>query len=661
MATILRRANTRLLVGQYRFFAASAVHTARISDVIKQDHREIQEAYDKILSAKDHAEKIQWRNQFTWELARHSIGEELMLYPAFEKYVRDGKSMAARDREEHLMHIQEEEHEELAALEKALTPEESDAMVRSFQRTKMLTPTRSHPHAPDKPPFETVAGLMAAPLDKIRDLFRDFPKEKSYQMPPPITISHPSSTPVNTPTMATDTANEFTTANLIGLFLTLALCLLTQPWGSLVYRPPPRTAPPLAHLAFFLWRLNPVAAVAEAITTVACLGDAILQLCHRSARGSRGTPADARRRRPRRDARSRSEPTGPVAVIAVAAVVVVIPDLRKRRDTQQQDVDDVLATDQRTPQSPDDIRKTLGMSVLARKEKWTDLMATFSAFVVLLKLIVIRMPWPIRIAAIFQLAGWSSLHLVITLFHLRPLSDEAADHDHDHDDISGDAGGNITRAVRRSKALLRGLPTLIAVHVVAAPYIVYVSWRAAFTLITPHPEADQGYRIFGMVGKAERSSPALSILDGFVRLPQFFAVAMSYAPMTIMLLLPAFAVFTGFLALLRKSGRDYQGIFLPMAFGTLFLTAELVFAVLYLGADFLVHLQSFSLFQVCILFYYSSFYLCSQFAKQQPLDEPASALYVVGILAWIYVFVDLVEYYYDPAGTYKPEWLEYFG
>lgn len=239
MATILRRTNARLLVGQYRFFAASAVHTARISDVIKQDHREIQEAYDKILSAKDHAEKIRWRNQFTWELARHSIGEELMLYPAFEKYVRDGKSMAARDREEHLMvrmhtnllsfffpcvtrlanpppllsfsqikkdlaelqdmspdnpefgavlgslwgnlrqHIQEEEHEELAALEKALTPEESDAMVRSFQRTKMLTPTRSHPHAPDKPPFETVAGLMAAPLDKIRDLFRDFPKEKS--------------------------------------------------------------------------------------------------------------------------------------------------------------------------------------------------------------------------------------------------------------------------------------------------------------------------------------------------------------------------------------------------------------------------------------------------------------------------------------------------
>lgn len=469
----------------------------------------------------------------------------------------------------------------------------------------------------------------------------------------------------------TDTANEFTTANLIGLFLTLALCLLTQPWGSLAYRPPPRTAPPAAHFSFFLWRLNPVAAVAEAVATVACLGDAVLQLRHRKR-----TQAFSWRR-------LRQDVVEALHVTAVALLLMRVDgghaatpdheanlpdqlpssssslsaDVRKRRETPQQDAD-VLATDQLRPQSPDDIRKTLGMSVLARKEKWTDLMATFSALVVLIKLIVIRMPWPIRIAAIFQLAGWSSLHLVITLFHLRPLSDEA---DHDDVDISGNASGSITRAVRRNKALLRGLPTLIAVHVVAVPYIGYVSWRAAFTLITPDPEAEKGYRIFGMVGKAERSSPALSVLDGFVRIPQFFAVAMSYAPMTIMLLLPAFAVFSGFLALLRKSGRDYQGIFLPIAFGTVFLTAELVFAVLYLGADFLVHLQSFSLFQVCLFLYYGSFFVCSRFAKQEPLDEPTSALYLVGILAWIYVFVDLVEYYYDPAGTFKPEWLEYFG
>jgi hypothetical protein len=31
---------------------------------------------------------------FTWELARHSIGEELVLYPLFEKTLSDGVQMA---------------------------------------------------------------------------------------------------------------------------------------------------------------------------------------------------------------------------------------------------------------------------------------------------------------------------------------------------------------------------------------------------------------------------------------------------------------------------------------------------------------------------------------------------------------------------------------
>jgi len=37
---------------------------------------------------------------------------------------------------------------------------------------------RAHPNAPNKPPFETVAGLMAAPIDKLRDLFEKFPQTK---------------------------------------------------------------------------------------------------------------------------------------------------------------------------------------------------------------------------------------------------------------------------------------------------------------------------------------------------------------------------------------------------------------------------------------------------------------------------------------------------
>ena len=41
----------------------------------------------------------------------------------------------------------------------------------------MFVPTRSHPNAPDKPPFETAVGLLGAPIDRIKDLFKKFPED----------------------------------------------------------------------------------------------------------------------------------------------------------------------------------------------------------------------------------------------------------------------------------------------------------------------------------------------------------------------------------------------------------------------------------------------------------------------------------------------------
>lgn len=47
-----------------------------ISEAIKDDHGELEDAYNRILQATGADEKQRWQNQFTWELARHSIGEE---------------------------------------------------------------------------------------------------------------------------------------------------------------------------------------------------------------------------------------------------------------------------------------------------------------------------------------------------------------------------------------------------------------------------------------------------------------------------------------------------------------------------------------------------------------------------------------------------------
>lgn len=75
--------------------------SVKVSEGITHDHRELEEYKNNILSAKDNDDKVKWQNQFTWELARHSIAEELVVYPAMEKYVPGGKDMAEKDRDEH--------------------------------------------------------------------------------------------------------------------------------------------------------------------------------------------------------------------------------------------------------------------------------------------------------------------------------------------------------------------------------------------------------------------------------------------------------------------------------------------------------------------------------------------------------------------------------
>ncbi|KAI8957562.1 hemerythrin HHE cation binding domain-containing protein [Daldinia sp. FL1419] len=184
----------------------------KISQAIQQDHSELEDYYNRITSSKDPDEQRRFQNAFVWELARHSIAEELVVYPTLEKAIPDGVERADKDRGEHQKvkeqlyefqnlkpgdeaflptlealfkdlkhHIKEEEEQDLVKLEDALGLTQSKELCQKFEKTKWFTPTRSHPSAPDKPPFETVVGLMTAPIDKIRDLFTKFPDFKAIK------------------------------------------------------------------------------------------------------------------------------------------------------------------------------------------------------------------------------------------------------------------------------------------------------------------------------------------------------------------------------------------------------------------------------------------------------------------------------------------------
>lgn len=85
-----------------RPFSASALDKSRVSDVILKDHEELKGHYDRIMRSKDNDEMTRHQNAFVWELARHSVGEEIVVYPVMEKNLPDGKKTAAKDRQEHL-------------------------------------------------------------------------------------------------------------------------------------------------------------------------------------------------------------------------------------------------------------------------------------------------------------------------------------------------------------------------------------------------------------------------------------------------------------------------------------------------------------------------------------------------------------------------------
>ncbi|KAJ5643556.1 uncharacterized protein N7484_006063 [Penicillium longicatenatum] len=186
--------------------AATPEAFSRILPLLKHEHAELQSHSHKILNSADADEQTRYQNQLTWELARHIISEELIIYPAIDKHVRDGEVLTRRNLVEHQeikeqlktfqgltctdprfvptleallgdfqRHIRREEEEDLVLLERALSREDSQALAGSLERMKKFLPSRSHPLASTKPLFETAVELLTAPIDMVADLFRKWP------------------------------------------------------------------------------------------------------------------------------------------------------------------------------------------------------------------------------------------------------------------------------------------------------------------------------------------------------------------------------------------------------------------------------------------------------------------------------------------------------
>jgi len=172
-----------------------------ITELILMDHLNLKAFLKKFEESKTFSEASQWLHQFIWEISRHAIGEDIIMYPMLKK-VQEGKEKWKEALDDHrkikeilahvhkindliqlrakvkeasdilLHHMEFEEKEILPAIKNNYSTQDLITEGNRFSRRKLIAPTRPHNMAPDSiPTLESLVGMMISPIDKFRDLF----------------------------------------------------------------------------------------------------------------------------------------------------------------------------------------------------------------------------------------------------------------------------------------------------------------------------------------------------------------------------------------------------------------------------------------------------------------------------------------------------------
>lgn len=158
-------------------------HGGNVIAELMTDHREVEELFGRIQALPLRDERRgPLVEQVTIELVRHSVAEEMYLYPAVREHVRDGDALADKEIEDHGKvegmlkdlenipvgderydsvvdrlvsevgaHVADEEQNLFPALAGACSSQTLDTLGDQVRRAKKIAPTRPHPSAPDNP------------------------------------------------------------------------------------------------------------------------------------------------------------------------------------------------------------------------------------------------------------------------------------------------------------------------------------------------------------------------------------------------------------------------------------------------------------------------------------------------------------------------------
>lgn len=177
--------------------------TADGSDVIAiltTDHHEALELVQRIPSVEDSNVRRDLADIVIAELMRHSVAEEMYVYPAMREHLPDGDAEVQHDIDEHQQlievmkeleridpndaaffdvvsrldavlrdHVAGEENDQFPKLRAALSQEQLDEIGAKVEAAKKAAPTRPHPAAPHNALFHKALGPGVGLVDRLRD------------------------------------------------------------------------------------------------------------------------------------------------------------------------------------------------------------------------------------------------------------------------------------------------------------------------------------------------------------------------------------------------------------------------------------------------------------------------------------------------------------
>lgn len=171
-----------------------------VVDILTTDHQDMVTLIGEIKRSPDADQRRDLTDMLIAEVMRHSVAEEMHVYPVMEKHLPNGEEEVEHDKQEHdeivkvmkqledsdaaapefldkineleqklRHHADDEESDQFPKLRSHIPGDELVEMGRRVENAKQLAPTRPHPSAPHSELFHKSVGAGVGMIDRLRD------------------------------------------------------------------------------------------------------------------------------------------------------------------------------------------------------------------------------------------------------------------------------------------------------------------------------------------------------------------------------------------------------------------------------------------------------------------------------------------------------------